>query len=178
MNSFKVLKTLSMGKGITLRLIENEEAPEDSIDRYVSEATCTGEEPINTPLHWHKKHAEQLTVVEGRVKVTLNGEEHIVKAGDPPVLIARRVVHRIQSFKGETAVLQERPIPGGNYKLMFFNDMLGKGASPGFWHLMRVFYDGDGYISLPLYFRVFDEMFITVFGGIAHLFTVSRPTEL
>ncbi|KAI1743395.1 hypothetical protein F4680DRAFT_410026 [Xylaria scruposa] len=178
MGSFKVLKTLQMGKGIALRLIENEEAPEDSIDRYFSEATCTGEEPINILAHWHKKHAEQLTVIEGRVKVTLDGEEHIVKAGDPPVLVARRVVHSIQSFKGETTVVQERPIPGGNYKLMFFNDMLGKGVSPGFWHLMRVFYDGDGYIVLPLYFRVFDEIFITVFGGIAHLFTASRPTEL
>ena len=36
--------------------------------------------------------------------------------------------------------------------------MLSRGPSPGFWYNMRVFYDGDGYIALPLYFRFFDEL--------------------
>ncbi|KAI1360497.1 hypothetical protein F5Y08DRAFT_348719 [Xylaria arbuscula] len=178
MPSSKVLKTLQMGKGIELHLIENEDVAEDSIDRYVTKCTCTGEEPLNVPPHWHKEHAEQMTLLEGRVKITLNGKTRIVKAGDPPVLVERRVVHSFQSFKGERVVVEERPIPGGKYKFMFFNDMLSKGTSQGFWYNMRVFYDGDGYIALPLYFRFFDELFIKVFGGIAHLFMAPRPKEL
>ncbi|KAI0508522.1 hypothetical protein F5B22DRAFT_390040 [Xylaria bambusicola] len=178
MASVKVLKTLTMGKGITLSLLKNEDAAEDSIDRYVAEVVATGEEPIKIPPHWHKEHAEQMTIIEGRVKITLDGVERIVNAGDPPVLIERRVVHSIEGFKGEKFVGQERPVPGGNYKIMFFNDMLHKGTSPGFWYLMRVFYDGDGYIALPLHFRFLDEMFMKLFGGIAHLFAAPRPTEL
>ncbi|KAI0438288.1 hypothetical protein F4803DRAFT_535620 [Xylaria telfairii] len=178
MTSSKVLKTLSMGKGIELRLVENEDVSEDSIDQYVMETSCTGEETINVPPHWHKRHAEQFTVIEGRIRATLNGEAHIVNAGDPPLLIARRVVHSIQTFKGEKVVVQERVIPGGKYKFLFFNDFVNTGASPGFWRNMRVFYDGDGFIPLPLYFQFFDELFITVFGGIAHLFVASRPKEL
>lgn len=40
----------------------------------------------------------------------------------------------------------------------FFNDMFNDGPTPGFWHLMRVFYDGDGYVVLPLPFRIVDEI--------------------
>ncbi|KAI0102842.1 hypothetical protein GGR51DRAFT_526389 [Nemania sp. FL0031] len=178
MPSSKVLKTLSMGKGTQFRLIENEDVPEDSIDRYVTEANCTGEEIFDVPPHWHKRHAEQFTVIEGRIKITLNGEARIVNAGDPPLLIARRVVHSIQSFKGEKAIAQERVIPGGKYKFLFFNDFMNEEASPGFWRTMRVFYDGDGYIPLPLYFQFFDELFMKVFGGIAHLFVAPQPKEL
>lgn len=69
---------------------------------------------------------------------------------------------------------------------------------------MRSFYDGDGYVSLPLYFRFFDiavsasryknytpdlfevpiilthfcRQFITVFGGLAKLFLPApKPLE-
>ncbi|KAI1425315.1 hypothetical protein F5Y12DRAFT_747939 [Xylaria sp. FL1777] len=177
MSSVKTLKTLSMGKGLTLCIMENESVPEDSIDRYYSEATCTGEEPFMTPSHWHKKHAEYITIVEGRAKLTLDGKEIIVKAGDPPVLIARRVVHSVESFKGERAIIQERPSPGGIYKALFFNDIFGE-KPPGFWHFMRALYDGDGYVPLPLYFRFFDQVFVIVFGGIAHLFIAPRSEKL
>ncbi|KAI1157811.1 hypothetical protein F5B18DRAFT_665699 [Nemania serpens] len=178
MSSVKVLKTLAVGKGITIQLKEDESAPEGSSDRYYTEAATNGEEPFVVPPHWHKEHAEYLTVVEGRAKVTLDGKETILKAGDPPVLVARRVVHSIETFAGEKAVVQERPSPGGDYKIMFFNDMFNDGPTPGFWHLMRVFYDGDGYVALPLPFRIVDEIFITVFGSIAHLFKGPRPQKL
>ncbi|KAI1194333.1 hypothetical protein F5X97DRAFT_311328 [Nemania serpens] len=178
MSSIKVLKSLSVGKGITIHLNEDVSAAEGSSDRYFTEAATTGEEPFVVPPHWHKEHAEYLTVVEGRAKIILDGKETIVNAGDPPVLVERRVVHSIETFKGERAVVQERPKPGGDYKIMFFNDMFNDGPTPGFWHLMRVFYDGDGYVVLPLPFRIVDEIFITVFGAIAHVFTGPRPKTL
>ncbi|KAI1116548.1 hypothetical protein F5Y14DRAFT_407126 [Nemania sp. NC0429] len=178
MSSIKVLKTLSAGKGIKLTLNENEGVALDSVDRYFTEAITDGVEAFKVPPHWHKQHDELMTVVEGRAKITLNGKETIVKAGDAPVLVARRVVHSVETFVGERAVIQERPSPGGDHKIMFFNDMFSEGPTPGFWHLMRVFYDGDGYIVLPVPFRVVDQIFISVFGSIAHLFAGSRPKTL
>ncbi|KAI0967661.1 hypothetical protein F4678DRAFT_465261 [Xylaria arbuscula] len=178
MSSIKVLKSLTMGKGIVLNIVEDETAPEDSIDRYISEVTSTGEESLKIQPHWHKDHAEHITVIEGRLKITLNGKEIIVKSGDPSVLVARRVVHSLETFKGERAVIQERPSPGGVYKALFFNDMFYKGTSPGFWHLMRAFYDGDAYIVLPFHFRFFDEVFLKVFGGIAHFLMAPRLQKL
>ncbi|KAI1302214.1 hypothetical protein F5Y03DRAFT_396557 [Xylaria venustula] len=178
MSSIKVLKSLTLGKGLVLNILEDESAPQDSVDRYFSELTSTGEELFKVQPHWHKDHAEYITVVEGRLKVTLNGKEVIVKLGDPSVLVARRVVHSLETFKGERAVIQERPSPGGICKALFFNDLLSKGATPGFWHSMRAFYDGDGYVVLPLYFRFFDEVFVKVFGGIAHLFTAPKSQKL
>lgn len=38
----------------------------------------------------------------------------------------------------------------------FFNDMLSDGWPAGFWYLMRVFYDNDGYPDMGLYFSFFD----------------------
>lgn len=38
----------------------------------------------------------------------------------------------------------------------WFNDFLVDQHYKSFWYSMRSFYDGDGYISLPLYFRFFD----------------------
>ena len=38
----------------------------------------------------------------------------------------------------------------------FFNDLLSQGWPAPFWHTMRVFYDGDGYAPLGLYFKFFD----------------------
>lgn len=62
---------------------------------------------------------------------------------------------------------------------------------------MRAFFDGDAYLALPLYFRAIDEVvssteahvnrglafadkikFLTVFGGVAHLFAPSKPETL
>lgn len=43
------------------------------------------------------------------------------------------------------------------YWCRFFNDLLSIGVQPdfggAFWHTMRVFYDGDTYPALGLYFR-------------------------
>ncbi|KAH8171043.1 hypothetical protein LIA77_09824 [Sarocladium implicatum] len=126
MSSIKVLKTIPMGKGVTLEIKIDESEPEDSVKRYASEITSTGEEVVAVPPHWHK----------------------------------------------------ERPDPPGMYKAMFFNDLLSDGGFGGFWKSMRAFYDGDAYPAFPLYFQIFDEILLTFFGGIAHLFVASKPTEL
>lgn len=52
------------------------------------------------------------------MEVTLDGEKIIVKAGDPSILVARRIVHSIKSFEGERLVFRERPDPGGLHKAL------------------------------------------------------------
>ncbi|KAI0486323.1 hypothetical protein F4859DRAFT_469895 [Xylaria cf. heliscus] len=178
MSSYKLLKTLGVGKGITLDITVNESEPEDSIDRYAMDTICTGEEILSIPPHWHKEHAEYLSVIEGRLELTLNGDKVILKAGDPAMFVPRRVVHSFTSFKGERVILRERPDPAGLHKALFFNDVFSTGTIAGFWHLLRASYDGDTYIALPFGSQLLDEVFLTVFGGIAHLFIPRKPESL
>ncbi|KAI3318090.1 hypothetical protein HD806DRAFT_324053 [Xylariaceae sp. AK1471] len=178
MSSIKVLKTLKMGKSMSMDITINETEPEDSIYRYTMDTTCTGEEVLFTPPHWHKNHAEYLSVVEGRVELTVGGDKIILKAGDPAMLVPRRVIHSIKGFQGEKLVFRERPDPAGIYKAVFFNDLFSTGNFAGYWHLLRAYYDGDTYLALPLYFRFLDEVFMTVFGGIAHLFAPRKIETL
>ncbi|KAI2606661.1 hypothetical protein GGR54DRAFT_411426 [Hypoxylon sp. NC1633] len=182
MSSVNVLKTLSIGKvrqaGITMDITVNEDEPEDSINRYAMDTTCTGEEALYIPPHWHKNHAEYLVVLEGRAEVTINGNKIILEAGDPAMFVPRRVVHSVKGFKGEKLIFRERPDPAGMYKAMFFNDVFATGGYGGLLHILRAFYDGDTYLSLPLYFQFFDEVFLTVFGGIAHLFVARKREKL
>jgi hypothetical protein len=65
-----------------------------------------------------------MTVLEGRVKITCNGETVELKAGDPAFFIPRRAVHSIEGFKGERLVAQERPDPPGLYKAMSVQPLL------------------------------------------------------
>lgn len=54
MSSVKVLKTLVVGKGITMNITINEAEPENSVHRYVMDTICTGDEILSIPPHWHK----------------------------------------------------------------------------------------------------------------------------
>ena len=37
-----------------MEITVNESEPEDSINRYVMDTICTGEEALEIPPHWHK----------------------------------------------------------------------------------------------------------------------------
>ncbi|KAI0860227.1 hypothetical protein F4860DRAFT_504096 [Xylaria cubensis] len=156
----------------------DESEPEDSVKRYAMDTICTGEEIISIPPHWHKEHAEYLSVIEGRIEFTLNGEKIVLNAGDPDLFVPRRVVHSFKSFKGEKSILRERPDPAGIYKALFFNDLFSTGNFGGFWHVVRASYDGDAYLALPLPFRFLDEVFLAIFGPIARLFAPPKPESL
>jgi len=39
-----------------------------------------------------------------------------------------------------------------------FADLLSEGHMPGFWHLMRSFYDGDTYPALPASIKLLDQL--------------------
>ncbi|KAH8901744.1 hypothetical protein GQ53DRAFT_815191 [Thozetella sp. PMI_491] len=174
MSSTRLVKTLGIARGVSMAIQINDAEPEDSANHYIVEVTATGAEGADIFYH----HAEYMTVVEGRAQFTLGREKVVLHAGDPPLLIPRRVVHSMQSFKGERLVIREQSDPAGDYKAMFFNDLLSLGGFSNVPHILRAFYDGDAYLALPLYFRFFDEIFITVFGGIAKLFTAPKPKSL
>ncbi len=57
-------------------------------------------------------------MLEGRLEMTLDGKKNIVKAGDPTVLVKRRIVHTVKCFKGERVVFREQPDPTGDYKAL------------------------------------------------------------
>ncbi|RDW60661.1 hypothetical protein BP6252_12044 [Coleophoma cylindrospora] len=153
---------------------------ENDIDRHWTEVTYDGKldsDVLVVPTHWHKHHDEMMEVLEGRLKIYLDGKEHIVAAGDPPMLIPRRHRHGVSVFEGERVRVTEKTIPAGEFKALFFQDMFQAG-SPGVFKVFRASYDGDGYISLPGNIQLVDEVFITVVGFISKFFVAPKPTKL
>ncbi|KAI3399147.1 hypothetical protein diail_7726 [Diaporthe ilicicola] len=180
MSTAKVVKTLSMGKGASLHLILDPSEPEDSTSRWMTDAVAEGrpgDDPFEVPPHWHRYHSEVMEVREGRVRVTIDGATRVAGAGDK-VHIPAGAVHGFKGFPGERLVVRERADPAGEYKQLFFADLLSGSWPSGFWHTMRTFYDGDAYPSLGLYFKTFDVAFVTVFGGIAKLFVDKKLDKL
>ncbi|KAI1856781.1 hypothetical protein JX265_011422 [Neoarthrinium moseri] len=181
---FETVKTLTMSPGVTVDIQVNADEPETSIDRYAVDTICTGKsgtDAFYVPPHWHKHHSEHFTVLEGRVAVTIDGVKHVIRAGDPVLFVPARTVHSIQGFKGERLVVRERADPAGDYKAVFFSDVFSTGSFGTLAdvpHMLRAFYDGDTYLALPLYFRFFDEVFMTIAGGLAHLIAPKRVKTL
>lgn len=69
------------------------------------------------------KHSEHMTVLEGRVEITVDGKKRILRAGDETVVIPPYVVHGFQGFPGERLVVREVADPPGAYKaeyVLFF----------------------------------------------------------
>lgn len=105
------------------------------------------------------KHSEHMTVLEGRVEITVDGKKRILQAGDETVVIPPYVVHGFQGFPGERLVVREVADPPGAYKaeyVLFFSYFLP--LLPSFLLLnsskyIRSFLFGDfaltGRISLP-----------------------------
>lgn len=59
--------------------------------------------------------------------------------------------------KGERVRFTERTQPAGTFKAHFFQDLFQAGP-PGFLMVMRVFYDGDTFVSLPGGFKIVDYL--------------------
>ena len=60
--------------------------------------------------------------------------------------------------KGESVTFKESTQPAGTFKALFFQDMFQLSAAPSFLMVMRVFYDGDTYVSLPGGFKMLDYL--------------------
>jgi len=164
----KILHSIAVGKGCTLRLCTDLDAPDNSIEQYFTEFTYDAEPdsvPFEVLAHWHKNHDEIMLVLEGRIAITIEGKTIIATANDGPITIPRWKWHSIKSLKGERVVIRERTNPGGSFKPQFFYDLFSRGIPPPALHSLRSFYDGDGYISLPGNIKLIDQI-VSIFLGL------------
>lgn len=101
-----------------MSILHDASQPKESLDRWANQAVAEGnpgDAVFLVPPHWHKKHSERMTVLEGRVEVTLNGEKRTLQAGDE-VVIPPYTVHAFRGFPGERLVVRESADPPGSYK--------------------------------------------------------------
>ncbi|KAL5314151.1 hypothetical protein ACEPPN_018575 [Leptodophora sp. 'Broadleaf-Isolate-01'] len=152
-------------------LVIGKSKPEDSPEHNWVDTAYDGKDDsdiLTIPNHWHREHDEIMEVLEGTMIFYLDGKKIIASAGDAPLLIPRGHVH------GFTV---KRTQPAGSFKALFFQDMFQQG-SPGFLLAMRVFYDGDTFVSLPGGFKVLDYVFMTIVGFIAKAFVPAKPAAV
>ncbi|KUJ14515.1 uncharacterized protein LY89DRAFT_736548 [Mollisia scopiformis] len=172
---------LTVAKGSTMRTFIDHSKPDESPEHNWVEVVYDGKEDSEVfaiPNHWHKYHDEIMEVLEGRMIFYLDGKELVTSAGDPPLFIARGHIHGFTAIKGERVRFTERTQPAGTFKATFFQDLLQLQRLPGFLLIMRVFYDGDTYPSLPGGFKTLDYIFITLVGLIAKPFVPATPATL
>lgn len=146
--------------------------PLDSIHHHWTETLYDGEPDSLVPVvpsHWHKYHDEIMEVTRGRVEFTADGNSTILTPGDPPIVIPRWHVHGFSFFKGEPATVKEKTDPTGEFKENFFENIYDDGESHVI-SLLRGCYHGDAYLSLPGGFKLLDQVFMNVAGGIASYF--------
>ena len=60
--------------------------------------------------------------------------------------------------KGTYARFIERTVPTGTFKALFFQDLFQRPGIPSFLMVMRAFYDGDAFVSLPGGFKWLDYL--------------------
>lgn len=63
------------------------------------------------PAHWHEDHNEIITVLEGRLQVTLGSEMKIYTPESGAAFIPRGIAHSLRAFKGERCVVTEETNP-------------------------------------------------------------------
>jgi len=168
------------GRGCTMRMFIDHSKPADDPDYNWSETSYDGEEDsdvLSVPPHWHQYHDEVMEVLSGRLKFYVDGKEIIVSEGDPPLTIRRGSVHGFTVIKGESTTFKEKTNPTGEFKSLLFHDIFQDG-NPSFALVMRAFYDGDTYISLPGNIKLLDRIFITVVGFVSKAFAPTKPTAL
>ena len=142
--------------------------PTDTLEHHWSETSYDGKPDSwvpDIPRHWHKHHAEHMQVLTGRVAFTIDSESVIATPEMGVLIIPRRQVHGFKFFAGEAASFKELTDPPQTAKQTFFQDIFEAGK-PTFAASMRAFYDGDTYLECPGGFRIVDEVFTTVVGGL------------
>ncbi|KAJ3735013.1 hypothetical protein DFJ43DRAFT_66019 [Lentinula guzmanii] len=152
---FEYLKGLTFILEPQLRIIKSRGGADDDI--------------FQVPLHWHEDHDEIITVLEGKLKVTLGGETKVYTPESGEAFVPRGVPHALESFKGVPCVVTERTNPSEfDTKELFFRNMLsipGGLSSGGLLSVMQVFYHGDGYPVFPVHVAWLEKAFVKILGG-------------
>ncbi|KAJ3721287.1 hypothetical protein C8R42DRAFT_84611 [Lentinula raphanica] len=153
-DSFEFLKGVTLVLEPQLRIVKTRGGADDDI--------------FKVPLHWHEDHDEIITVLEGRLKVTLGKETKVYTPESGEAFVPRGVPHALESFKGEPCVVTERTNPSFDNKELFFRNILaipGGLSSGGLIPMMQVFYYGDGYPVFPVHMPWLEKAFVKFFGG-------------
>ncbi|KAE9406506.1 hypothetical protein BT96DRAFT_875467 [Gymnopus androsaceus JB14] len=153
----------TIGKGITMFF-------EDDLKRLVSREGADDEHFFVAP-HWHEEHDEIMSILEGKLKITVGSEVRICTPETGDCFIPRRVPHSLEAFKFVPVVFTERTNPSRlskNKELFFRNLFVTPGAltgSLGFLQTMLVFYHGDLYPTFPIHLAWLEKAFVTFIGG-------------
>lgn len=100
----------------------------DLTNPYQTQITLPMNSTWSSGLHWHETHTEYLQILQGSVKVSLNGVEQIVHAPqpgeEPIVLVVKRGVRhewsRAELDDGVDVVVVESTDPKDGLKTVFF----------------------------------------------------------
>ncbi|WP_021600311.1 cupin domain-containing protein [Actinomadura welshii] len=97
----------AIGLGIHVRLTGADTAGAYSLFEYIVPPGLGG-----PPTHVHSREDEMFTCTRGRVRIELDGEHHLLRAGDS-LLLPRRVPHTFDNpFQDETRVVAVVSPPG------------------------------------------------------------------
>lgn len=163
MSVIRETSSLTMGKGCKMRFMVDESQPKDSIHSHWAETSYDGQPESWVPeigSHWHKNHDEYMEILEGEIEFVLDGNAVLLKAGDSPLHIPKLHVHSFKFIKGIKTTFTEKTDPVGDFKEAFFKGVMGTAdGKPNLLSVMRSFYEGDCFISLPGGFKAVDENF-------------------
>ncbi|KAK4500138.1 hypothetical protein PRZ48_008324 [Zasmidium cellare] len=135
--------SIPMGKGCTMNF-------KPSSTSHWTEVTYDGLPTSwipSIPPHWHKHHAETMTVLTGTVHFTLNSQPHILTPTSPPLHIPRLAVHSFTFVPGVATVLKESTEPEGEFKEVFFRTLLAEGGIT-LGSVGRACWEGDTYLAV------------------------------
>jgi hypothetical protein len=96
-----------------------------------------------------------MEVVEGRMTFWVDHKEIVATPSTGPIFIPRGTVHGMTTHKGVPVKMREQTAPAGEFKALFFQDLLQTGY-PGLLMLLRVFPDHDSWFAMPGGFKWFD----------------------
>ncbi|KAJ4478496.1 hypothetical protein J3R30DRAFT_3429819 [Lentinula aciculospora] len=124
---------------------------------------------FQVPLHWHEDHDEIMTILSGKLKITLGKETKVYTPESGDVFVRRGIPHAVESLKGIPCVSTERTNPSEmDKKEIFFRNLLsipGGLPSGSLVPMMQVFYYGDGYPAFPIHVAWLEKAFVKILGG-------------
>ncbi|KAJ4475688.1 hypothetical protein J3R30DRAFT_3294175, partial [Lentinula aciculospora] len=126
---------------------------------------------LQVPTHWHEFHDEIITVLEGKLKVTVGGKVKVCTSESGDAFIPRGVLHALESLRGVPCVFNEKtnPTDFSDTKELFFRNIFaflgGPTSKIALLPVMQVCYHGDNYFAFPIHVAWLEKAFVTVLGG-------------
>ncbi|KAL1695230.1 hypothetical protein GGG16DRAFT_121840 [Schizophyllum commune] len=120
------------------------------------------------PPHWHARHTEYINVVEGRLKVTVDGVTTERTSSDGPAKIPPGSVHALESVQGDVCIVEEWVDPGPKeYELVFRNLFSEpKLEDHSMLTLMNIFWYSESFPGTPGHIRPLEKGLTFILGRV------------